>query len=526
MKNIITRSLIMLAGLALSGVVHAAEFTFTPDAPVVSVNFTNLDVGDPIKDLSGWSGDANNEIVGIAPRSPLVNTNSTVITTTNLAAQYATSPDQTLTPEFLSNDVLYFSAWMSRSSSASSGGRIYLQDSGDNALGGFAYEPASARRFGLQDATGAWHYGTNKYSDNIWYELALVIDLNLTDITLSRGYLFYREATQSDFQIVEGLEDGALMQYTLSLNATNFAHWETYVRNNVQIDNLAIGTGTLIIPEVSSLHLLLGSILAFVLMRRFRVRRGQMAKISTVFLFAGILFIPAVQADELLFKPNNPIVNVNFSNLADGDSITSLPGWSSKNPNDIVGISPRKPTIGSSDMVLTTPSENKQYASSPSHEIESKVTASDTVYFSAWINRTGSVSSGTRITFLSENQIALGALAIEPGSPNRFGISDANGEWHYSSQDFTAKPNTWYEVVFVVHPGKEGIASSRGYLFYREVAIQDELQVIPGLEEGILMGHGDIHNAGHFATWTLQLRNNVQIDNLAMGTGVLTALVQ
>jgi len=235
----------------------------------------------------------------------------------------------------------------------------------------------------------------------------------------------------------------------------------------------------------------------------------------------GVLLVTKARATDPSFQAGKPIVLVNFSGLNVGDSITHLPGWSSPAPDDISGVEPRLPSIDSERIVLTCTNGSNRFATSPRQEIAEKFSASDDVYFSAWINRYSSASSGARIVFQSEDGISLGALTIEPGAPNRFGLSDANGEYRYSSEETGAKPNTWYEVVLVIRPDDKEVTSSRGYLFYREVSTQDELEIVPGFEAGVLMGYGDSLNATHFETWVLQLRNNVQIDNLALGTGKL-----
>jgi hypothetical protein len=270
MKNTIVGSLTILAGILLPGESRAA-LIFTPNTPVASVDFTGLDAGDPITDLSGWSSDTPSDVVGAAPRQPLVNTHSTVLTTTNTSNRFASSPAQP--SGLLSGGTVYFSAWINRAASASSGSRILLQDTGGTSLGGFTIEPGSPNRFGLTGTDGVYSYGSASALSSVWYEVALVIDLNPTDTSLSRGYLFFRDiALQPDFQIVAGLENGILMGYTSSLDATDFSKWSVQVRNGVQIDNLEVGTGILAIPEAGSLSLLFGAALALVAIHRLRFR--------------------------------------------------------------------------------------------------------------------------------------------------------------------------------------------------------------------------------------------------------------
>lgn len=252
---------------------NAQLFTFEPEAPRVWIDFENLDIDDPISTI-GWTGTGNGNILGAEPRQPGINPSGVAIqadaSTTRLSAA---SPAQTVTPAFTSNDTLYFSGWFNRTTSGNSGGAVLLN--GSSSLGGFGIMDTGTNAFILyaqgERLTSSW-----TATANTWYEIALVIDLNPQDISLSLGYLFVRNVTagESEFALVEDLA-GISMGYTDVLNATHFTHFSTTAfRSSSQIDNLAAGIGTLTqIPELNSLSALGGMILlTSLLLSRMRSR--------------------------------------------------------------------------------------------------------------------------------------------------------------------------------------------------------------------------------------------------------------
>ena len=229
---------------------------FNPNPPKIGVDFTALGSGDPITDLTGWSGSAT--IVGAAPRDSAHNPHATVLTTEQTSNVTATSPGQTLSPALTTSDTVYFSAWINWSGSTSSNVRITLKDADNYSLGAFGL---ASKQFGMADANGNWLYSTETLSANKWYELAMVVDLDEANLALSRGYLFVRDvAAGSDFHLLSGFEDGVVMGYGSSLNATAFSKWDLQLRNLVQIDNLSVGTA---VPEPGSLSLVMGVGLVF-----------------------------------------------------------------------------------------------------------------------------------------------------------------------------------------------------------------------------------------------------------------------
>jgi len=259
-RGVIIVCILAMAALGILPSVEGATLIFEPAAPSALIDFDNLGSGDSISTI-GWTGSGTDYILGAAPRQPDINPSGMAIQADNSTTRRnAASPLQTITPAFTLNDTVYFSGWFNRIDAGNSGGAILLNPSeGAGYLGGYGIVDAGSNAFALYDGNGARHSSLQTAAANTWYEIALVIDLNAEDVSLSLGYLFVRNVTagESAFTLIEDLA-GISMAYTDAFNATHFGKFSaTSFRNQAQIDNLAAGIGTLTpIPEPSSLPVL------------------------------------------------------------------------------------------------------------------------------------------------------------------------------------------------------------------------------------------------------------------------------
>lgn len=231
----------------------AATLTFTPGPPRLSTTFTSLGAGDPITNLPGWSG--VDDIVAATPRDSARNPRPVVMTTSNTSYRTVTGPVQPLSPPFANEETLYFSAWFNWSGSASSNARVFLLDSHGVALGAFGL---AEKKFGMADSSLEWTYSTEQIVKDVWYEVALAVNLNSEDPALSRGYLFVRKVgVDTEFHLLEGFEDGIVMKYEAGVTAADFAKWEIGLRNGAQLDELTAGTA--VIPEPGATASIVGA---------------------------------------------------------------------------------------------------------------------------------------------------------------------------------------------------------------------------------------------------------------------------
>ncbi|HWL52056.1 MAG TPA: hypothetical protein VNQ90_06455 [Chthoniobacteraceae bacterium] len=263
----------------LAGVAHAAVLTFTPGTPIVTTTYAGLTVGNSITDI-GWTGAAApaatspTYILGATPRGTGYGGSSPVIEATPGARRLASSPEVTGLPEFKGGDTVYFSAWVNRIGSQSSGARVALRTVSASYVGGFGIVDTkpSGMEVGNTFAIGVtiwseddqpslkWIYSEEQAKANHWYEMALVVEVDPVDITLSLGSVFVRDATagETEFRPVEGLT-GITMGFTEDRNLNQFTYWRLEgFQNSVQLGSLSVGK-VAAIPEPSTASLQLAA---------------------------------------------------------------------------------------------------------------------------------------------------------------------------------------------------------------------------------------------------------------------------
>ncbi|HWL54351.1 MAG TPA: hypothetical protein VNQ90_18065 [Chthoniobacteraceae bacterium] len=236
-------------------------------------------------------------------------------------------------------------------------------------------------------------------------------------------------------------------------------------------------------------------------------------RLGCALLLAAAMPVPLSAAPD--FTPEEPRLVLDFNSLGVGAKVTSLPGWSGGNNDDIVGAAPRTPTQNPHSTILTTTNGQNQSVTSPAQTVTPALPSDATVYFSAWLNWSGSNSSNVRINLQNSEGISVGAFGL---ASKEFGMADADGNWTYSNLTLTA--HQWYELALVVDLQPDDLAASLGYLYYRPVN-SDAFELLPGFENGILMGYGTDLDATHFAGWSLQLRNEIQLDHLTVGIAAI-----
>ncbi len=228
--------------------------------------------------------------------------------------------------------------------------------------------------------------------------------------------------------------------------------------------------------------------------------------------FSFLAAMPGETAAALLtFSPSTPSVEVDFGALAEGSPVTTLPGWSGG--SNIVSTAARDATHAPHAVVLSTTDSGNVTTTSPVYS--PGLPAGTTVYFSAWINWSGSNSSNVRISLFDGDGLSLGAFGL---ASKQFGMAGTNGTWTYSSETIAA--NKWYELALVVDLDDTNPTASKGYLFVRDVSAGPDFRLLSGFESGVTMGYASGSDATHFANWSLQLRNNVQLDTLAVGVAI------
>lgn len=297
LKRLILSALFATVAVSLSQAsAIAAVYQQRSDYQQCSViDFESLAIGAPAKtgteNWTAWTGSATT--TGSAPRNT---GNTSNVALTAPAATGASERQTGFSPvqgdPFTSSDsTLYFSAWFNRINNASSGARLVLDygnvGSGGMKLGGFGVMDSSGSKIALWtwDSTAnsgaggpVWVQSDVSAVSNVWYEIALVIQIDSSDISKSLGSLYYRDVTsgQTDFTLVT-FNNGATTSFEMSWftsgqNARDsFAYWryESF-QGSAQIDNLATGV---VVPEPSAA--LLGGCALLLLIPLFRNRLGR-----------------------------------------------------------------------------------------------------------------------------------------------------------------------------------------------------------------------------------------------------------
>lgn len=263
---------------SLCGIVVLVLFVFLNDGkaaslifdPTVTIDFESLDIGQPISEV-GWTASGAAVMTGAVPRAGDPSSRA-IQTDAGTTKRVAWSPEQE--PDFTSN-TLFFSAWVNMTNDSESGARVQIAKStagGSGSLdklGGFGIVDANDKDFAFYDAsTASWIYSEVKASPNVWYEMALVVELNPSAWGQSLGYLYYRTADASEFTLLPEFDGYQMSWYTESLNASHFAYWRIeHARVNVQLDNFSAG---MVVPEPRAAMLLGLSLGVLLFLRRRR----------------------------------------------------------------------------------------------------------------------------------------------------------------------------------------------------------------------------------------------------------------
>lgn len=273
-------SLLIASVLSAASLVATQASTSMDDYIVRNrIDFETLEIGaSPTTGTDNWAAWTGSSLVkGAAPSAPAKNTSQVALAapgTTRLAG----FSDQQVNPFTAEDDTIFFSAWIYRAS-GSSGARLLIGDTNtggaiDHRLGGFGIVDLATPTFALYDgATNDWISSDLKASNNSWYEVALVIKIDNSDISKSLASLYVRNITanQDEFSLVT-FNEGATTELEMSWftdewNARDhFAYWRYYnFRSDAQIDNLT--AGVIAIPEPSSAALGMGGLALFCLLK-------------------------------------------------------------------------------------------------------------------------------------------------------------------------------------------------------------------------------------------------------------------
>lgn len=202
---------------------------------------------------------------------------------------------------------------------------------------------------------------------------------------------------------------------------------------------------------------------------------------------------------------------VTLQNLQDDAPITTL-GWTGKNAASIVGATSR---IEEEQKVMQASGTSRTSAVSPPQQIQPPFESGDTVFFSAFVKRSGMASSGGRLRLqgsAGETIAGFGvADLIVDSLAGRFVLLENGQSWKFSEK--VAAPNIWYEIVLVL---KQEDGKSLGSLYIRNVSLGDshfdpveDLQDIEIAVEAV---------AEAFANWRIEnFRADAQLGPLRTG---------
>lgn len=221
--------------------------------PASSIQFDQAELGQTIGQLNPpWEGSGATEIV-VAEPAGTGHPGGKVIMVPGTKRLTGLSAEQTL-PEALTRPAkgtwLYFSASLLKNGG---GGSITFHT--NRALTGYMFTLAgfgiAEGRHGyitfLADSDGDGMPEMNNSSvvakRNSWYEIVLAVDYNAQDPAASLGYLYYRELPEKEYTVIPEFNGVKLSWWNPGFNATHFAFYRIdAARNNLQIDNLAMGT--------------------------------------------------------------------------------------------------------------------------------------------------------------------------------------------------------------------------------------------------------------------------------------------
>jgi len=236
--------------------------------------------------------------------------------------------------------------------------------------------------------------------------------------------------------------------------------------------------------------------------------------------FAAVcLTATTAPAAVLTFTPTETRSTVDFTGLADGESISTL-GWTLDAASLYTGASARNDTSAPQARVVEVGgTATQQNSNGPAVSAEPIFAAGETVYFQAAMNRTTAVSSGVRIDLRDAGGQQLAGFGIVNSGPNAFSVY-ANGTWHTSAT--TATAFNWYELRLVIDLNPTDVTLSVGHLFIRNLtANETEFHLVEDLSN-LNMGFTPEMNITSFNYWRFfNGRREAQIGNLTAGVGTL-----
>lgn len=230
------------------------------------IDFENLAIGAAptvaTPEWEAWTG--NSEVTGQAPRQNADNPSRVALQgPVDRASGFSSAQANPFTA---SDQVVYFSAWINRTTSGGSGARIMVDDTNAGGgttpkMAGFGVMDVAGSAFAFYDPSqgvaGTWIASDLSASHSKWWEVALVVEIDASDISKSLGSLYVRDITagQTNFTLVT-FEGGTKTSFEMHwmTNGRNvrdhFQYWRfTNFRIDAQIDNLA--AGVIAIPEPS-----------------------------------------------------------------------------------------------------------------------------------------------------------------------------------------------------------------------------------------------------------------------------------
>ncbi len=241
----------------------------------------------------------------------------------------------------------------------------------------------------------------------------------------------------------------------------------------------------------------------------------------SVFCLTASMAMSLASADAaVVYSPETPRILLDFEGMT-ADQTLSSTGWTSTGAANISAKAPRTGSGGATGNVALQAADSGSasdwVALSPGQTATPAFSLSDTIYFSAYMNRISSLASGSRVLIRRSSDPStqfLGGFGIVNSGSNYF-TAYYDGAWH--STTVSAAANKWYEVALVIQMNAADVSQSLGYLYVRNVTDGGGYELLTS-EAGFNMGYSESFNATQFDTFRLaNFRNSAQVDNLAAG---------
>lgn len=239
---------------------------------------------------------------------------------------------------------------------------------------------------------------------------------------------------------------------------------------------------------------------------------------------AASILVPGslIASTDIILLLDPPVLMLDFEDLDVGDSLADA-GWTQNASQFPIGTPRQGGQISGNRVVAMEDdsSNTRLNALSPDLSITPAFGSSDTVYFSAKVNKSGANASGA--------DFRLQSSAADFGEANfaRFGVGDTSSTagqlrlydgstTHWSS--FSIEETTWYELVLVIELNPTNISESLGSLFYRNLGAGDTTYTLaPDLYQIAMVGFTEDSSPLNFQAFRPQARRNFQFTDLASG---------